>query len=135
MSGVKNIRIALETALAAMAPSLATAWENTAFAPPASSVPYQRAYILFSTPDNQEFGASHIQQGIFQINLLYPLQAGPADAADRAELIRASFRRGFSFTNSGVTVNITRTPEVGQGLPDGDRWLVPVKVRFSSFIL
>lgn len=135
MSGIKNIRIALESALNSMVPSVLTAWENVSFSPPASSVPYQRSYILFSTPDNPEFGSSHIELGIFQINLLYPLQAGPADAADRAELLRATFRRGSSFTNSGVTVNITRTPEVGQGLPDGDRWLVPVKIRFSSFIL
>lgn len=135
MSSVK-IRAALETALNAMSPALATAWENTDFAPPSSSTPYQRAFVMFAEPDNPAFGGGmHRELGIFQINLLYPIQAGSAQAGARAELIRAAFPRGSTFSNSGVTVVISRTPEIGQGTIDGDRWFVPVKIRFHSNII
>jgi hypothetical protein len=134
MSIVK-VRAALETALAAMTPAIATAYENASFTPPASSVPYQAAYLLPATPDNDEYGSSHRERGIFQISLYYPLQAGPSAAATRAELLRSTFKRGASFTKDGVTVSITHTPDVGTGTPDGDRWFVPVKCRFVSNII
>jgi hypothetical protein len=115
-----------------MSPALATAWENIAFTPPASSVPYQRAFILFAEPDNSEFGANYTDQGIFQVSLCYPLQAGDATARTRAGLIRTTFARGLTFTSGGTTVTIQRTPEIGQGQVEGDRWVIPVKIRFYS---
>jgi len=134
MTGIVNIRAALETALNGMSPALATAWENNAFAPPASTVAYQKAYVMFATPDNPEYGSAHQELGIFQVTLMYPLQIGTSTVAARAELLRTTFRRGASFTSSGVTVIITRTPEVSAGTVDGDRFTVPVKCRFSAFI-
>jgi hypothetical protein len=129
------IRAALETALAAITPALATSWENVAFSPPASSVPYQRAFLMFAEPDNSEFGSAHREQGVFQVSLMYPLQAGDGAVRARAELIRRTFYRGSSFTNGGVTVSVTHTPEIGAGTVDGDRWFVPVKSRFISNII
>ena len=131
MSAVK-IRAALQTALNAMTPSLATAWENVAFAPPVATTPYQKAFVLFAEPDNSEYGATYREQGIFQVSLMYPLQAGAGAAAARAELLRATFRRGASFSNGGETVIVTRTPEISNGLVDGDRWMQAVKIRFIS---
>ena len=128
------VRNALETALAGVAPALATAWENKAFTPPAASVPYQRVDLLFATPDNPEYGRAHTELGIFQVSLFYPLQAGSSAAATRAELLRTTFFRGASFTSSGVVVTITRTPEIGRGMVDGARGALPVKIRFSAFI-
>lgn len=128
------VRAALETALAAMSPALATAWENVPFTPPAAAVPYQAAYLIPAAPDNAEFGSAHFEQGIFQVSLFYPLQAGSNAAAARAEMLRALFKRGASFTSSGVTVTVDRTPEVSQGTVDGDRWFLPVKIRVSAYI-
>lgn len=133
MSQVK-IRAALETALAAMTPALSTAYENVAFTP-VPGTPYQRAFLLPAEPDNPEAGhVVHIARGIFQVNLMYPLQAGDSTARTRAELIRTTFYRSRSFTSGGVTVSVEKTPEAGQGTPDGDRWMIPVKIRFVSQI-
>lgn len=134
MSQIK-IRAALETALNAILPAIDTAWENVSFNPPASSTPYQAAFVLFAEPDDPEAGhALHIERGILQINLKYPLQTGDGTARARAELIRTTFYRGRSFTSDGVTVSVENTPEAGQGTVDGDRWLIPVKIRFKSQI-
>jgi hypothetical protein len=65
---------------------------------------------------------------------MYPLQTGPAQAEARAELIRATFYRGASFTSGSVTVNIEDVPEVSSGREDGDRWAVPVRIRWRARI-
>lgn len=132
MSAIK-IRAALETALNGITPAIATAWENSAFSPPASSVPYQQVNILFAEPENPTYGNSyHLEQGFMQVKLMYPLQAGSLTAMTRAELIRATFYRGASFTNGGVTAVINRTPSISPGNVEGDRWAVIVKIRFTA---
>jgi hypothetical protein len=90
--------------------------------------------MLLASPDNSEWGPSHTERGILQINLLYPRFSGTRDSASRCELLRGVFRRGSSFTYSGVTVTITDTPEVSMGVVDNDRFNTPVKIRFSAYI-
>lgn len=131
MSAIK-IRAALETALNGMT-ALATNWENVAYTPIAGT-PYQQVNILLAEPDNIEYGRTHRELGYMQVKLMYPLQVGSSTALTRAELIRSTFYRGASFTNSGVTVIIERTPEIGSGQVEGDRWAVPVRVRFFANI-
>lgn len=127
------VREALEVALNAMSPSLATQWQNVDYTP-VLGTPYQRAEVLFAEPDNREFGTGYFEQGIFRINLAYPLGAGPQAAEARAELIRTTFSRGASFTASGVTTTIQRTPEISPGRAQEDRWIVPVRIRFFAHI-
>jgi len=131
---IGSVRAALESALNGMTPALSTSWENTPFTP-VTGTPYQACYLLPAMPDNSTMGSNHYrEQGIFQISLFYPLQTGPKAAADRAELIRTTFKRGLSFTSGTVTVRIERTPEIGQGRVDGERWHVPVKIRYFAEI-
>ena len=131
---ISSVRIALESKLNAMTPSLSTAWENVPFTP-VTGTAYQAAYLLPATPANPTMGDGYYrEQGIFQISLMYPLQAGPKTAADRAEAIRTAFRRGTTLTYNSVKVIIDRTPEIGEGRVDGDRWSVPCKIRWFSSI-
>ena len=129
-----SIRAALEVALNAMTPVLSTAWENAPFLPVAGT-PYQAVHVLFASPDNVTFGSAHIERGYMQVKLMYPLQVGTAVVAARAEAIRTAFKRGNSFTSGGVTVHIEKTPEISPGTVEGDRFALPVKVRFFSNVL
>ena len=97
---VLKIRAALETALAAMSPTLATAWENTAYTPTAGT-PYQRVSLLFAEPVNTEYGRSFQQGGLFVVALCWPQGAGVADLAVRIELLRA---RGFTGIERWLTL-------------------------------
>lgn len=129
------VRKALEVALAAMTPTVATAYENAPFTVPAPTVPYQQAWFLPAPPANPEQGNNlHTEQGVFQVDLRYPLGAGAAAATTRAELIRSTFYRGASFTASGVTVTIERTPEIMPGRVEADRFVIPVRIRFYAHI-
>ena len=134
MSLVKT-RQALEVALFAMTPALATAWENQNF-DPIVGVPYQRVTLVPSMPDNTTFGDNHYQErGLLFVELHYPVPpagVGSVAAATRAELIRTTFKRGSSFTNGGVTVIIEKTPEIGQGSVLDAFWVLPVRIRFYA---
>lgn len=125
------IRAALETALAAMSPALATAWENTPYTP-VNGTPYQRVNLLLADPSQPEIGRMTQERGFMQVSLAYPLNAGPSAAATRAELIRDTFYRGRSFTASGITVTIEKTPEISPAMIEPDRYVLPIRIRFFA---
>jgi len=131
------VRSALEAALAAMSPALSVAWENAPFTPTVGT-PYAQVHLLLAQPDNPEIGPNangyYTEQGFLQVDLKYPLGAGPATATARAELIRSTFYRGASFTASGVTAHIDRTPEIMPGRVEDDRFVIPIRIRFYSHI-
>lgn len=125
------IRSALQVALSGMSPALSTAWENVSFTPQ-NGVPYQKAFLLFAKPDNSEYGANYREQGIFHINLMYPISAGTTAPESRAEMIRQAFKRGSSFSSDGVDVVVDKTPELSGGVRDGDRWALSVKIQWHA---
>lgn len=128
------IRNALENALAAIAPAIDIVHQNESYAPVVGR-PYCEVYVLFATPANPTMGDGFYQEiGVLQVTLQYSTENGTADAADRAALVRSAFRRGKSFTDSGVTVQIDKTPEVSSGVVDGDRWKVIVKAPWHADI-
>lgn len=128
------VRSALETALATISPSISTAYENVPFKPVVGT-PYQAVFLLTAEPDNPEMGGLYTERGFLQVNLNYPLDTGPADAVARAALIRAKFPRAAAFVSAGITVTITKTPEVAPARIENDRYLVPIRIRFHAHIL
>ena len=124
-----SVRAALETALYNLSPTFDTAWENVAFAP-AADTPYQQAHILFAKPDNLIFGRSWRELGFMQVKLMYPLQVGPAVTTARVEAIRGVFYKGAVLVNGSTRVVINKTPTVAKGRVEGDRYAVPIKIRF-----
>jgi hypothetical protein len=126
---ISAIRSTLESALDGMTPALATAWQNVPFTPVVGT-PYQRASLLLAEPDNQEFGASFQEQGFLQVDLCYPQSVGSNAVEARAELLRTTFKRGTSLGS----LTITATPEVKPAYNDGDRYVIPVRIRFHTYI-
>ena len=128
MSGLADMRAALETAISAMSPALDTAWENVAFAP-SPGVAYQRVEFMFARPANDEVSANYRQDGICQVTLCYPTNAGAAAIVARAELLKATFARGQSFSANATVTKVSDTPEAMAAYVDGDRFCVPVRIR------
>jgi len=130
------VRSALQGALDAISPAIATAWENVPFdasTDVAIGSPYQRVNLLLARPDDDEISRSnYVERGILQIMLCYPKDAGAEPAAARALLIRQAFYRGRSIVSGSVTVTIFTTPEIAPALIEGDRYAVPVSVRFTA---
>ena len=124
-----NIRAALESALNAITPPFATAWENVAFLP-TDGAPYQQVHLLFAKPDNFSFGRGWRELGFMQVKVVYPSQAGPAAAAARAETIRSTFYKGAIFVSGGLSIIVEKTPTVSPGRIEEGRYAVPIKIRF-----
>ncbi len=127
------IQAALEQRLATLSPALATAYENATFTP-VTGTPYQRITMLVNRPVDHAVTMDVTEErGIFQVSLFYPQGAGRGAAQARAELIKALFKPPLTLTNGAVKVEINKTVHIGGGMPDGDRWMVPVSIYWQSF--
>lgn len=112
-----------------------TAWENMYFPVQANRVPYQKVQLMPARPDDVTMGRGYRREiGIFQVTLVYPLQLGTGDAYARAELIRSTFPRGASFTNSGIVVHIDKTPEIMGAMINDEAYMLPVRVYYYADI-
>lgn len=128
------IEAVLEKRLLSMTPAIATAVENKAFTP-VDGVPYQRLHHLLNTPVDMDLERSLVQErGIFQVSLYYPLDSGRVPAMTRAQAIRNHFKPVQYLYEGAVRVEINDTPRIGGGMPDGDRWQVPVSIPWIAFI-
>ncbi len=127
---ISAIRSTLESALDGITPALATSWQNVPFTP-VTGTPYQRATLLLAEPDNREFGASFQEQGFLQVDLCYPQSVGSNAVEARAELLRTTFKRGTTIGS----LCIDATPEIKPAYNDGDRYVLPVRIRFHIYII
>lgn len=111
-----------------------TAWEGVAFATN-NPVPFQKVYLMPAIPENPTLGDGFYREvGMMQITLVYVAGNGTADVTARAELIRSTFKRGATFTASGITVKILRTPQILKSdIVDGSI-LLPVRIPYQADI-
>jgi len=130
-TGAASIAVALETRLAAMTSPLATQWENATYTP-VSGTPYQAVNLLLAQPLNDERSSRYVDQGYMQVTLRYPVNTGKGAALGQAQTLRDWFYRGLALAAGGVTVTITDAPEICPASIDGDRYAVPVKIRFRA---
>lgn len=128
---IAKIRAALEMRLGTVTPVMATAFENKTYLPVAG-VPYQRAYLLPNTPNDSQIGSqTHLERGIFQVTICYPMGSGSAACETRAQLVKDAFKRGTSMVEGGVTVIIMNAPSVSSAMIDGDRFCIPISMRYQ----
>ena len=129
-----KIKTALEAALTALNPAIQTASENLVFEPVAGS-PYQVVSFLFAQPENPTLGDGfYRERGIMQVSLRWPAGEGDGAITAHAEAIRAGLHRGLSISRESVTTVIDRTPEIGSGSTDGNRYVINVRIRFFANI-
>lgn len=129
------IRAALETRFKLVAGYIGdanTQWENTVIKPVDPLQPYQIVTILPADPMNPEMGGYAIENGFMQVSLRYPMNKGAGDAMTMAQAIRDHFYKGLSLAAGATMVQINRTPTIAPGAVDGDRYQVPVKIRFYA---
>lgn len=136
---IAKVRAALETRLGTLAPALSSAFENKAFEPVAGT-PYQRVYVLpaRTLSVGQDLRTRQLT-GIFQVSLFYPINtyqgaSGITAVQTRADLLCAHFAAGTRLIFQGVRVNVDEPPSISTGFPDGDRFVVPVSIRYIAFI-
>lgn len=132
---ISNLPISVAAGTGGTVSAQLTAWENVGFVP-LNFVPYQKVNFVFARPDNVTMGDNfYRERGYMQITLYYPTQKGPYAAMSRAELIRSTFPRGSSFSNTGIVAHIDRTAEIMPGMPTDESYIVIVRVPFYADII
>lgn len=134
-----NIRTALDTRLLSTPNGLAaslTAWDNKGFkTAPTATQAYQIVSLLPATPDNPTLTEeTTIHAGIYQVLLCFPTNAGPLAADTAAQAIAAHFHAGLELTHSGQKIRVRGTPSIAGGYLSGERYCVPVSIRYNSIV-
>lgn len=134
-----NIRAALDTRLLSVPGGIAaawTAWDNRGLkAAPAITQPYQIASLLPANPDTPGLSEqTTIHAGIYQVLLMMPINAGPLAGETAAQLVVNHFYAGLPLTYGGQTIRIRGTPEIAGSYVSGERYAVPVSVRYNSIV-
>jgi Bacteriophage related domain of unknown function len=136
---IKNIRSALEQRLATLSPATPVAWENAQYAPTLGTM-YLAVALLPARTENPTITGDPAQelaleQGVFQVTVVAPVNGGSGPASDKAEAIRALFPRGLSLTVSGTTVRIAEKATVSAAIPNDDWYNVPVSIPYFCHTL
>jgi hypothetical protein len=121
--------------LAAMtfSPVMPVSYPNRSFSPPANGK-YLRARHLPNTTTQITLGASGFNrhQGLFQIDVMWPLDAGEVAPKEIAGAIIANFKLGTEFTREDLLIRIPAPPSVAPALIDGVSYMIPITVRYQA---
>ena len=142
----EKIEAALFAQVAAMEfdePAPQIAWPNVDFPGEVDGVPLPKPAVYLevrhfrnsNTRLMVKGSAPHLRQGILQIRVVTPLNAGATQATVLAGQVAEQFPADLPLFESGVKVRIQTAPDVGTGSMTGDgvSWMVPVSVRYEAF--
>lgn len=131
---LRLVRAALEGRLAAWAsartPALAITWEN---AKAGATAPYLRAFLLpANTTSDTLDGAHRAYRGVFQVNVVAPVDAGPGWADGIADEIAALFPVNLRLPSGSLTVQVTTPASAAPALQRDTDYTVPVSLTYRA---
>lgn len=127
------IRALLDGRLNTLTPVIPVAWPNVPFTP-VKGTAYHRVNLLPATPEQRELGATgrNTETGVYQVDCVFPADAGAGNAWARAELVRAHFKRGTKLAGSGFVVTI-RGAGPGPAIQEDGWYVVPVTISYYAY--
>ena len=129
-----KIRKTLESKLAALSPSIATAYENVAFTP-VNNVPYQRVSILYNTPRDRTLNLDmYEEKGFLSVYLCFPADVGPAQAEARADALLMHFKPPLMLVDFGLQIRIEQAMQTKEGRMDEGRYCIAVLIPWKAYI-
>ena len=124
--------VRLGTWAAARSPALSVAYENDPFTPTTGTT-YLRAFCLPALTDSQDLAGAHRGYvGVYQVNVVAPLNTGGGAANAIADELAALFVNNARITISGLAVQQISPAAVAPALQVLDRYVVPVSWRYRA---
>lgn len=131
-----SIQTALFTRMAqlVLSPVHPVSWPNVSFTAPANKR-YLRVSHLPNTTDRLFINSSgkHRHQGILQVLVCGALNSGEAAVRETAGLVASHFPVDARFAANGVTLRITKRPNVSSALITDTEIQVPVSISYECF--
>lgn len=116
---------------AALTPPIS--WPDVEFVPTVGVAYYQVHRIMRATPQDLSiaFDGSTMLKGIFQIDSVYPDNAGSNIGLQLAEPVRALFAQGTTLTAGGRRLQIVKTPTIAAATDSDAPWVrLPVSIPY-----
>lgn len=138
MSLRQSIRAALETCLTTVSGLPAErSWENVSFQPPDPGTAWVEATVSWGPSIAITTGPSptYRHEGLFAVDLHYPLGNGPALADAAADAVIAAFPVSLALLQSGVTTRIRFARRTGPGFRENAWFKAPVTIGWRTFSL
>lgn len=135
----ENIEAALFARVATLAGSPPIAYPNRAFPTPGSTKPatYIEVRNLRNVNDRRFVKGTdpHFRQGILQLDVLTPLNAGSDPSNALAGAVAAHFPADTDLYSEGIRVRIQAAPDLSSShkTDDGVSWSTSVSVRYEAF--
>lgn len=126
-----QVKRAAERKLAALTPTVPTAWEGVSFTP--TDTLYQRVQFTVQTPDDPVLGTGFYRERMtMQVFIVGAANKGTSEVITRAELVRNHFKKGTVFTEDNVHIHVLRTPQVAGTSIASDRIICPVLIELVA---
>jgi len=131
MADYLSIRRAIEERIATIPGGVKCVFEGEPYSPSVGT-PWMEAVLLPAETENPTIGAQGVarEQGIMQVTVRYPNDAGPKDVTTQAELVRSYFTRGTSMAAGSDHVIVARTPSLSRVRPEQDWLAIVVSIPF-----
>lgn len=76
----------------------------------------------------------HLRQGILQLTVITPLNAGPNNATALAGQVAQQFPADLALFSAGVKIRVQAAPDVLSADKTDVSWDVPVSVRYEALV-
>ena len=132
MSFFADIHAALDTRLNSLAGGVAIAWENTEYTP-VKDTPYLRPTLLMAPSTLMDLDTLQMNEGLYQIDLFYPVANGMGDLLNKMDAIYDHFKGALKLTSGSVDVHIKQISRL-PGSEISDAWLMAsLEINFKSY--
>lgn len=122
----------LNTWAAGRSTPLRVAWENVTFAP-TSGETYLQAFLLPAPTLSQDLKGDHRGYlGVFQVTVVRPNGAGRGPALSIAAELNTLFPVNGRYTSGSVTVQVITPASAGPGIPEPERYTIPVSFQYRA---
>lgn len=117
----------------ALNPALPVAWPNVSFQRPTTG--YVRVTHMPNTSQRLfiKSTAPHRRRGILQVDVFMPLNGGATKATENAGKVAEHFSTDLKLPKDGLSVRITKAPDVAQAFSDETHWQVPVTITYECY--
>lgn len=134
---IPDIAAALAVRLGAWADaeSIAVAWENVPFTPPADTI-YLAVHDMPATPRTLDLGLRcRVYSGVYQINIVAPVGTGRSAAVTLAGRVAELFPEGQEVEGNGFICSISGAPGIFRGISTDVSYTVPVSLNYRADIV
>lgn len=132
MSFFTDIHTSLDTRLNALTGGTTIAWENTEHIP-LKGTPYLRPTVLMAPSSLMDLQDLQMNEGIYQIDLFYPLDNGAGAMLTKADAIYDHFKAGLDLVSNGVTVHIKAISRANPAKREEGWFMTSVEIHFKTY--